>query len=322
MTARTTRCTPAMSRLAAVGSLAVAGALILTGCGDQTDSASKTESDASASATTASAPLADLLPQAIRDKGEIKVGSDIAYPPVEFKGDDGKTIGIDPDLGDALGKQLGVKFVFENGTFDTLLTGLRSERYDLAMSAMTDTKNRQDGVDPETKKKVGEGVDFIDYFTAGVSIYTKKGDDKGITTWADLCGKKMVVQRGTVSHDLAKAESAKCGSKGKISIEAFDNDLEAQTRLRAGGADAGSSDFPVAAYAVKTSGGGKDFQLVGEQVEAAPYGIAVAKGNDQLTKAIQAALDAIIKNGEYQKVITKWGVDAGAVTEAKINGGS
>ncbi|MFF7363319.1 transporter substrate-binding domain-containing protein [Streptomyces sp. NPDC008125] len=319
MTARTIRCTPAMSRLAAVSSLAVAGALILTGCGDQTDSAKKDEPAASASAA---APLADLLPQDIRDKGEIKVGSDIAYPPVEFKGEDGATIGIDPDLGAALGKQLGVKFVFENGTFDTLLTGLRSGRYDLAMSAMTDTKNRQDGVDPETNKKVGEGVDFVDYFTAGVSIYTKKGDDKGIATWADLCGKKMVVQRGTVSHDLAKAESAKCGAKGKISIEAFDNDLEAQTRLRAGGADAGSSDFPVAAYAVKTSGGGKDFQLVGEQVEAAPYGIAIAKGNDQLTKAIQSALDAIIKDGTYQKVITKWGVDAGAVTEAKINGGS
>ncbi|MFD6534138.1 ABC transporter substrate-binding protein [Streptomyces sp. NPDC060184] len=313
MTARTIRCTPAMSRLAAVGSLAVAGALILTGCGDQTGSSDKADS---------SAPLVDLLPKSIREKGEIKVGSDIAYPPVEFKGDDGKTIGIDPDLADAMGKQLGVKFVFQNGTFDTLLTGLRSKRYDLAMSAMTDTKNRQDGVDPETNKKVGEGVDFVDYFTAGVSIYTRKGDDKGITTWSDLCGKKMVVQRGTVSHDLAKAESAKCGAKGAISIEAFDNDLEAQTRLRAGGADAGSSDFPVAAYAVKTSGGGKDFQLVGEQVEAAPYGIAVAKGNDELTKAIQAALDAIIKDGTYQKVITKWGVDAGAVTESKINGGS
>ncbi|MGW1464837.1 ABC transporter substrate-binding protein [Streptomyces sp. NPDC002308] len=313
MTARTIRCTPAMSRLAAVGSLAVAGALILTGCGDQTGSSDKADS---------SAPLVDLLPKSIREKGEIKVGSDIAYAPVEFKGEDGKTIGIDPDLADAMGKQLGVKFVFQNGTFDTLLTGLRSKRYDLAMSAMTDSKNRQEGIDPETNKKVGEGVDFVDYFTAGVSVYTRKGDDKGIVTWADLCGKKLVVQRGTVSHDLAKAENAKCGAKGQISIEAFDTDLEAQTRLRAGGADAGSSDFPVAAYVVKTSGGGKDFQIVGEQVEAAPYGIAVAKGNDQLTKAIQSALDAIIKDGTYQKVITKWGVDAGAVTEAKINGGS
>ncbi|MFJ4964066.1 ABC transporter substrate-binding protein [Streptomyces sp. NPDC088729] len=319
MTASTTRRTTAKSRIAAVGAIAVAGTLLLTACGDQTDKATKESGSPKASD---SAPLADLLPQSIKDKGEIKVGSDIAYPPVEFKDKSGRTVGIDPDLGDALGKQLGVKFTFENGTFDTLLTGLRSKRYDLAMSAMTDTKARQEGVDSETGKKVGEGVDFIDYFTAGVSIYTKKGDDKGITTWSDLCGKKIVVQRGTVSHDLAKAQSKDCGAKGKISIEPFDNDLEAQTRLRGGGADAGSSDFPVAAYAVKTSGGGKDFQLVGEQVEAAPYGIAVAKTNTELRDAVKAALDAIIKNGEYQKIISKWGVDAGAVTEAKINGGS
>ncbi|WP_328905807.1 ABC transporter substrate-binding protein [Streptomyces sp. NBC_00234] len=318
MTASTTRRTTAKSRIAAVGAIAVAGTMLLTACGDQTDSGTKSNE----TSTTKAAPLADLVPQDIKDKGEIKVGSDIAYPPVEFKDKSGNVVGIDPDLGAALGKQLGVKFTFENGTFDTLITGLRSKRYDLAMSAMTDTKDRQDGVDSETGKKVGEGVDFVDYFTAGVSIYTKKGDTKGITTWADLCGKKIAVQRGTVSHDLAKAESEKCTGGKKIAIEAFDTDLEAQTRLRSGGADAVSSDFPVAAYAVKTSGGGKDFEIVGDQVEAAPYGIAVAKGNDELTKAVQAALDAIIENGEYEKIIAKWGVEAGAVTEAKINGGS
>ncbi|MFE5852148.1 ABC transporter substrate-binding protein [Streptomyces sp. NPDC056500] len=309
------------SRIIAVGVVAVAGSMLLTACGDQTSSSKKT-TESTASSSQGGAPLHDLLPKAIQDQGKVKVGSDIAYPPVEFKDDAGKTVGIDPDIADALGKQLGVDFEFENGTFDTLITGLRSKRYDIAMSAMTDTKDRQDGVDSETKKKVGEGVDFVDYFTAGVSIYTKKGDDKGIKSWADLCGKKIAVQRGTVSEDLAKAESTKCGAKGKITIEAFDNDLEAQTRLRAGGADAGSSDFPVAAYAVKTSGGGNDFQIVGEQVEAAPYGIAVAKGNDQLRDAIQKALEAIIKNGEYQKIVDKWGVTAGAVTEAKVNGGT
>ncbi|MFE9818139.1 ABC transporter substrate-binding protein [Streptomyces sp. NBC_00236] len=324
MTARTTRRMTAKSRIAAVGAIAVAGTMLLTACGDQTknnadDSASAKTSDGASAA--ASSP-ADLLPADIKSKGVIKVGSDIAYPPVEFKDGSGKTVGIDPDLAAALGKELGVEFQFENGTFDTLVTGLRAKRYDVAMSAMTDTKDRQEGIDPETKKKVGEGVDFIDYFTAGVSIYTKKGDDQGIKTWADLCGKKIAVQRNTVSNDLAKAESKKCTGGKKIAIESYDNDLQAQTRLRSGGADAGSSDFPVAAYAVKTSGGGKDFQIVGEQVEAAPYGIAVAKGNDQLTKAIQAALEAIIKNGEYEKIIAKWGVEAGAVTEAKLNGGS
>ncbi|MET8828284.1 ABC transporter substrate-binding protein [Streptomyces sp. NPDC004610] len=323
MTASTIRRTTARSRLAAVGSIAVAGALLLTGCGDQTEGGG-TESKESAgagSSSAAAAPLADKLPQEIRDKGVIKVGSDIAYAPVEFKDDAGATVGIDPDIAAAMGKQLGVTFEFENGTFDTLITGLRSKRYDIAMSAMTDTKDRQEGIDADTGKKVGEGVDFVDYFTAGVSIYTKKGDDQGITTWADLCGKKLVVQRGTVSEDLAKAEAKKCPSGEKLTIEAFDNDQQAQTRLRAGGADAGSSDFPVAAYAVQTSGGGNDFELVGEQVEAAPYGIAVAKDNTQLRDALQAALDAVIADGEYQKVLEKWGVTEGAVTEAVVNGG-
>ncbi|MFB8773401.1 ABC transporter substrate-binding protein [Streptomyces broussonetiae] len=320
MTASSTRRTTATrNRLAAVGSIAVAGALLLTGCGDQTEGGGSDET--TGTATQSAAPLADKLPQSIRDKGVIRVGSDIAYAPVEFKDESGKTVGIDPDLADAMGKQLGVKFEFENGTFDTLLTGLRSNRYDIAMSAMTDTKERQEGIDSETGKKVGEGVDFVDYFTAGVSIYTKKGDDQGIKTWSDLCGKKLVVQRGTVSEDLAKDEAEKCPSGEKLTIEAFDNDQQAQTRLRAGGADAGSSDFPVAAYAVKTSGGGNDFQLVGEQVEAAPYGIAVAKDQAELRDAIKAALDAIIENGEYTKVLEKWGVTEGAVDEAVVNGG-
>ncbi|MEU1848416.1 ABC transporter substrate-binding protein [Streptomyces sp. NPDC019990] len=316
MTASSTRrTTAAHSRLAALGAIAVAGALMLTGCGDQT------KDNGSASGTTESAPLAGKLPQSIRDKGVIKVGSDIAYAPVEFKDNAGNTVGIDPDLAAAMGKQLGVDFQFENGTFDTLITGLRSKRYDIAMSAMTDTKDRQEGIDSDTGKKVGEGVDFVDYFTAGVSIYTKKGDDQGIKTWSDLCGKKIVLQRGTVSEDLAKAESKKCPAGKKIAIEPFDNDQQAQTRLRAGGADAGSSDFPVAAYAVKTSGGGKDFQLVGEQVEAAPYGIAVAKNQTQLRDALKAALDAIIENGEYEKIMKKWGVTDGAIEKATINGG-
>ncbi|MBH5336951.1 ABC transporter substrate-binding protein [Streptomyces pactum] len=316
MTASTTRrSTAARSRWAATGAIAVTGALLLSGCGDQRDKVTNTD-------TSGKPPLFSLLPKEIQSAGVIKVGSDINYPPVEFrKGNE--VVGIDPDIAEALSKQLGVRFEFSNGTFDTLLSGMRSGRYDIAMSAMTDNKGRQEGIDPDTGKKVGKGVDFVDYLTAGVSIYTRKGDTQGISTWDDLCGRKIVVQRGTTSHDLAKAQSKKCDKDGKktISIEAFANDTEAQTRLRGGGADAGSSDFPVAAYAVRTSGGGDDFELVGEQVEAAPYGIAVSKDDAQLRDALKAALDAIIRTKDYEKVLKKWGVEAGAVDQATINGG-
>jgi polar amino acid transport system substrate-binding protein len=320
MTASSTRRpTAATSRTAAVGAIAVAGALLLTGCGDQTKDKGSGESR-SASA----APLADKLPQEIRDKGVIKVGSDIAYAPVEFKDDSGKTVGIDPDIAAAMGKQLGVTFEFENGTFDTLIGGLASKRYDIAMSAMTDTKDRQEGVDGDTGKKVGAGVDFVDYFTAGVSLYTNKGDDQGIKTWDDLCGKTMAVQRNTFSHDLAKDQAAKCkkDGEGALKIEDFGTNPEAETRMRSKGADVVSADFPIAAYSVKNAGGGKYFEIVGDQVEAGPYGIAVAKDSTELRDALKAAVQAIIDNGEYRKIVEKWGVADGAVTEAKINGGS
>ncbi|MCA1220588.1 ABC transporter substrate-binding protein [Streptomyces sp. 8L] len=317
----TSRTIAVRSRIAAVGALAVAGALVLTGCGDQTK---KDDGGGSPSASSgggaASAPLHDKLPKQIQDQGVIKVGSDIAYAPVEFTDKSGKTAGIDPDIGAALGKQLGVKVQFDNGTFDSLVTGLRAKRYDILMSAMTDTKDRQNGV--ENGKKVGAGVDFVDYYSAGVSIYTQKGKTQGISGWNDLCGKTIVVERGTVSEDLSKAEAKKCPAGKTVKIQSFDTDQQAQVRLKSGGADAGSSDSPIAAYAVKTSGGGNDFQLVGKTVQAAPYGIAVTKGDTQLTTAIQQALNNIIKDGEYQKILQKWGAQDGAITSAKINGGS
>ncbi|MDX2732525.1 MULTISPECIES: ABC transporter substrate-binding protein [Streptomyces] len=321
MTARTTRRTAATSRIAAVCAIAVAGTMLLTACGDQTKSDDTKKSTGS---SKSAAPLANLLPADIKAKGKIMVGSDIAYAPVESTDASGKTVGIDPDIAEALGKQLGVTFEFQNGKFADLIAGLAAKRYDIAMSAMTDTKDRQNGIDGDTKKKVGAGVDFVDYFTAGVSIYTNKGADNGIKTWDDLCGKSIGVQTATFSQDLAKAQAKKCTAAGKktVKIEDFPTNPEAETRMRSKGVDAVSADFPIAAYSVKHSGDGKYFEIVGDQVEAGPYGIALAKGNDKLRDAIQAALQAIIKNGEYDKIIAKWGVEAGANHDAKINGGS
>ncbi|MFJ9537980.1 ABC transporter substrate-binding protein [Streptomyces sp. NPDC101225] len=320
MTASSTRrTTAARTRLAAAGAIAVAGTLILTGCGDQTDKGSSNSSDTSSS----SAPLASKLPADIKKAGVIKVGSDIAYPPVEYM-QNGKAVGIDPDLADALSKQLGVKFEFQNGKFDNLIVGLQANRYGVLMSAMSDTKARQDGVDADTGKKVGKGVDFVDYFTAGTSILVQKGNPKGIKSLDDLCGKVVALQKGTTSEGIAKAQSTKCTKDGKkaINLQTFDTDPEALLRLKQGASVADLNDFPVAAYNAKTSGGGNDFEVVGDQIEAGPYGIAVSKDNTQLRDALQAAVNAIIKNGDYTKIMQKWNVTDGAVTEAKINGGS
>ncbi|MFF4491927.1 ABC transporter substrate-binding protein [Streptomyces sp. NPDC001544] len=322
MTASSTRrTTAAHPRLAAVGAIAVAGALLLTGCGDHTD---KSGSDSSSSGSgSSSAPLAAKLPADVRKAGVVKVGSDIAYPPVEFM-QSGKAVGIDPDIADALGKQLGVRFEFDNGKFDNLIVGLQAKRYQVLMSAMNDTKDRQNGIDSDNGHKVGNGVDFVDYFTAGTSILVQKGNPKGVKSLDDLCGKVVALQKGTTSEGIAKAQNKKCTKDGKkaIDLQTFDTDPEALLRLKQGASVADLNDFPVAAYNAKTSGGGKDFEVVGDQIEAGPYGIAVSKDNTRLRDALQAAMAAIIKNGEYGKILAKWNVTQGAVTESKINGGS
>ncbi|MEV7542168.1 MULTISPECIES: ABC transporter substrate-binding protein [unclassified Streptomyces] len=314
MTASTTRrTTAARSRIAAVGAIAVAGALILTGCGDQTD-----KSSSGSGTADKSAPLFSKLPKKIQDAGVIKVGSDTAYAPMEFV-DNGKIVGVDPDIAEALGKQLGVKLQFTSGTFDGLITSLETGRQDVAISSMTDNKKRQEGLD-DKGQKIGKGVDFVDYMSSGVSLLVKKGNPDNIKSLDDLCGKTVAVQRGTIYEDTFKAQAEKCGDK-KLTIEAFDTDAEAQTRVKAGGAVADLNDFPVTSYIAKTSGGGNDFEVGGQQSDVGLFGIAVSKDNTQLRDALKEAVDAIIKDGSYAKVLEKWNVKDGAVQSASINAG-
>jgi polar amino acid transport system substrate-binding protein len=285
-----------------------ATALVLSGCGGSSGEDNPTLTQPSGSAGSS---LKDLLPQAVRDAGVLKVGSDVAYAPIESFDKDGKTIiGVDPDIAAALSTQLGVKLVLQNGTFDGLITSLRSKRIDLIMSAMSDTKERQ------------KSIDFVDYFTAGTSILVKKGNPEKIAGLDDFCGKTIALQRGTTQDDVATAQQAKCKAAGKaLKVLKFDRDTEALLQVKQGRAVADMNDFPVAAYNAQVSGGGNDFEVVGEQIDAGPYGIGVRKEDTAIRDALQKALQAIIDNGEYAKILEKWNVKAGAVTTATVNGG-
>lgn len=315
MTACTGRRTAALRRFTAVAAVAVAGTLVLTGCGDQT----KKNSSSGATTTKSGAPLFSKLPAKYQSAGVIKVGTDASYAPME-QTENGKIVGIDPDIATALSAQLGVKFEFTNGTFDGLITSLYTGRADAVMSAMSDTKDRQNGLD-DNGKKTGKGVDFVDYYTSGSSLLVKKGNPQNISTLADTCGKTVAVQRGTIYDTAFEKQKTACGATG-LKIEKYDTDAQAQTRVKAGGAVADLNDTPVAAYIAQTSGGGKDFQVVGSPADAGPFGIAVDKSNTQLRDALEAAVNAIIADGTYTKVLQKWNATSGAISQAAINGGS
>lgn len=285
----------------------VAGlALLLAACGSN---------GYSSSSGTTSGGVSDLgkqLPASIQQSKQIKVGSDVAYAPVEFFKEGTQEVqGIDWDLAQALGSKLGVKFTFSNTTFDGIIPALKAKRFDIIMSAMSDTPERQ------------KQVDFVDYFNAGTSILVKKGNPEGIQSLDDLCGKTIALQKGTTQVDVATEQQGKCTAAGKpkINVLTYDKDTDAQLQVRSGRAIADMNDFPVAAYAAKTLGGGNEFEVVGEQIGAGPYGIGVLKDNTQLRDALQGALKALIADGTYDQILQKWNVTKGALKTAAINGG-
>jgi len=230
------------------------------------------------------------------------------YAPNEFVASDGHTvIGMDADLMSALGTEMGVKVKLVNATFDTIIPGLASGKYDIGASSFTDTKERE------------KTVDFVDYFSAGISFYAKSSANPGVKTAADLCGKTVSVEKGTTEQEESQAQSKKCTKEGKkaVTVLTYPDQNGANLAISSGRAELGMADSPVAAYQVKQSGG--QFKLVGETYGAAPYGLAIPK-NSGMTTPILAALKALIANGKYGEILAKWGVQSGALTTPQING--
>lgn len=319
MTASSTRrTTAARTRLAAVGSLAVAGALLLSACGDQTKSGGSSSESSSGSDK---APLFSKLPADIQKAGVIKVGTNAEYAPMESV-EGGKIVGVDPDIAAALGKQLGVDFQFTSGGFDTLITAVNTGRYDVAMSSITDNKQRQEGLD-DKGKKLGTGVDFVDYFTSRHGHLRPEGQPQGHQdhrrpVWSD--GRRAAghhLRRGPQGAVQEVHGGRQEGPQDRVLRERHRGPDPRQVRRRRGGVN----DYPVAVDMARKAGNGNTFEVLDEQYEAAPFGIVVDKKNTQLRDALKEAVDAIIKDGSYQKALEKWGAESGAIKAAAVNGG-
>ncbi len=293
--------------LAPVAVLVVAAAVLAAACGSGTSSADKTATAAAkapktpaatAAATTTARIDISNVPE-LKD-GELNLGSDIAYAPVEFlDASSNQPAGLDIDLANALADVLGVKAKFDNATFDGLLPALAAKRYDAIMSAMTATDERK------------QQVDFVEYFNAGSGIIVAKGNPENIQSADDLCGKKGAAEEGTTQVDFMTAQDQKCKAAGKsgVTVLKFGTDPEAVQALIAGQADFEMADFPVAAYSASQSNG--KLEVVPNQIEPAPYGIAVRKDSTALRDALQQALAAIKASGKYDEILKKWNLEAG-----------
>jgi polar amino acid transport system substrate-binding protein len=236
------------------------------------------------------------------------VAADATYAPNEFITSNGHTVaGMDPDLAKALAGVMGIKVKVVNATFDSIIPRLASCKYDLGMSSFTDTKARQ---------KV---VDFVTYFSAGTSFYVKAQGGPAISSLASLCGHKVAVEKGTTQQSDSTAQSAKCKKAGKsaVAVLAYPDQNGVNLALSSGRADVAMADSPVAAYQVKQSNG--VFKISGKSYGTRPYGIAIPKGSG-LARPVLDALKVLISRGTYKQILTKWGIQQGAISNPKING--
>lgn len=294
-------------RTAGTAAALVAVGLVLAGCGGSSDDAGG-DGDASPQPTgSADSALAAKVPDAIKEDGVISVGSDSTYAPAEFLAADGSTIeGFDVDLAKQVGAKLGLKVEFVTAPFDNIIAGVKSGKYEMGVSSFT--------INPDRVKQ----VDMVSYFSAGTQWAVKKGNPADVDP-DDACGKRVAVQKGTVQVEDVAARSTACTDAGKeaITVQQYDGQDQVTSSVVSGKADAELADSPVVAYAERQTKG--EVELVGEIYDAAPYGYVVKKGQDDFAQAVADALKATIEDGSYEKALSGWNVQEGAITDPAVN---
>ncbi|PVZ61051.1 ABC transporter substrate-binding protein [Arthrobacter sp. H-02-3] len=257
------------------------------------------------------------LPERYKSAGVIKVASDIPYPPMEMFDENQKLTGLDYDLAQALGAKLGVRLELQTQAFDSIIPSLQSGKNDIIMSGMNDTAERQ------------ATLNFVDYFHAGFSILVPKGNPDRITTVLDLCGRNVAVQKATVQAEILRSYDQQCKDKGSepVGVSELPLETDVQTAVRSGKAAADVVDSAAAAYAAKTAGNGKVFDIVKDPANPSGYkpvytGIGVLKKDAELSKALLAALQAIVADGSYGTILEKYDLADYRVKETGLNLGT
>lgn len=250
---------------------------------------------------------AALVPAALRSKGTLTVAMDPSYAPDEFVGPDGHTLmGMDVDLAHGIATVLGLDVKLQTATFDTIIPGLVSGKFDVGASSFTDTKERE------------KQVDFVTYFTSGEGFYLASRDKATFDGLDSLCGHSVAVESGTTEQTDAEGQVKTCQAAGKQAdtVLVFQDQNAANLAVSSGRSEIGFSDSQVAAYIVKQSN--RQFKLTGQPFSTAPYGIALPK--NATAKAVLAAVKVLIANGTYAGILQAWNIQAGAIANPVING--
>lgn len=257
--------------------------------------------------------LRSQLPPAVAGRGVLRVAGAVGRAPLLFYGTGTTTPeGIEWDLIQAIGRQLGVTVTLTNLPLARLGPALSAGQADVLMSGFVDLKSLQ-----------ADGFDFVDYLAGSTGVLVTQGNPEKITGPDDLCGRAVAVMLGTAQHVAGTHLAAACLSAGHpgLSLLTSPDDAGVLRLLTSGRAVAALDDEVVAEYTAQQSTGPGTVEVVGSPVDPMPYGIGVSHDDSQLVSAIQAALRAVIADGEYDQVLAHWGGSTEALRAATVNAG-
>ncbi|HZL65093.1 MAG TPA: ABC transporter substrate-binding protein [Thermoleophilia bacterium] len=315
----------------ALMALAALAIIIVAGCGSSSSSSSSSPTP-SASATTATgswttadlaalqtdAALKAMLPSSIVSANNLRVASDVPYPPWEYydPATSKNPAGFDFDLSQAIGKKIGIPTLFNETPFDSIILSIKGGKNDMIMSDMYDNLEREQ-----------QGVSFVDYAYDGTSVLVKKGNPNGITNLDSLAGKTVACESGTTQQAFLQKQNTAFKSAGKsaMTILALPNQPAALLAVTSGRAVGDLTDHSTAAYIAQTTNSGNTFEVVADPAAPEGYdpqlvGIGIVAKNTQLINTVQKALQDLIDEGAYQKIVAKYNLIP--VKAADINQGS
>jgi polar amino acid transport system substrate-binding protein len=257
------------------------------------------------------ASLRALLPASIKSSGTITVAAQLGAAPYQYLSNAQKPMGFEVNLGDAIGKELGVKIKWvQFPQWNSIIPAVQTGRVNMSIAYMNDTTLRE------------KTISFVDYLESGIVMVVKAGNPEKISTPADLCGKTVEVQAASVQEIYLKSMNATGGACASKPITELVDQAEAQGRinLNTGRADAAFDNNISGGYGAAASG---VYVVPYPVIEPGPYGFGFAKDSTSLMKAVQGAMVKLMAGGKssvYQKIFTAWGVASAEIAKPTING--
>lgn len=276
-----------MKKILALLLALVMATCLLTACGEG-------DATTGSSSATGSQPAQGGEGTSDGDKKVLTMGTNAAFAPYEYVDENGKYVGIDVEIAQAIADKLGMTLEIEDMEFDSIVTSVKTGAVDFGMAGMTVTENR--------KKE----VDFTNTYATGKQVVIVIEGGK-VNSLDGLAEAKIGVQRGTTGDVYATGDYGmnedKVTENGKV--VRYDNGNQAVLALISGAVDAVIIDNEPAKSLVAANDG-KGLSILETEYVYEEYAICVNKDNAELLSKINTAIDALMLDGTIDGIIEKY----------------